>query len=301
MGSWKDKVLSEVNREWKHTTGGTSEDIDIHGNVKEDLGDKGFYQKHHGGASLKYDKYYRKNRYLIKNVFSVELNVPGFTRNLRTAFFEELKALQNEYISFVSGIYRDAQFIAFPGTPKIIMDTARSLIGSFKARVADKNKFYLAYVEWGTGLNVEWPGYDTSMMERALGSPERKFERLGGFITARGKGCAWTDPGGTEHPGADFLFIPLKKGAVPIRNKEDREGEDRSSFKIRRKSSGQKAKRRLSFASKSFLTPMRLLKFTQDVFHRALNMEGSYKNLWDRTKSLTQKQYKRIEAISKKW
>ena len=204
------------------------------------------------------------------NPFPIELNPQGFFNNVRTVFLQQLEKLQQEYIMFIDGIYNGAKFI-FEGTPKLISTGLKRLIGEFKARVEDKQKFYLAYVEWGTGTHRSLPGFTNQMMEDALGNPGRgitlTIEGYGkitkrpvdGLIIPRGAGHPWTDPGGTEHPGANYLFIPDKDPPFSMWTK------------------GVEPKHELRKQTESFLTPGRLHLFICNVYSIALGMPGSYK------------------------
>ncbi len=257
---------------------------------KRDTSDRYFYQKHHSTRNL---PKYKNTGGIIPNYFPIELDASGFFRNIREAFLIELDALQQEYIAFVSGIYRNAQFISFPGTPKIITATMQKVIGAFIAKVADVKRFYLAYVEHGTGVNA-MEGWTPGMMDALIGA-ERGIQRpADGRIVPRGKGYEWTDPGGETHPGANFLFIPLQKGVKPNRDKESRKGDDRSQFKIRPWSMGQHGQHRLEQKNFSFLTKEKLYIFAQKVYDRALSMPGSFKQ-GSRYEKFTPARYKKFE------
>lgn len=262
---------------------------------KRDTSDKLFYYRHHRTKSF---ADLGRMGGSIPNYFSVELDVSGFFRNIREAFLIELEALQQEYITFVSGVYRNAQFISFPGTPKIITATMQKVIGAFIAKVADVKKFYLAYVEHGTGVNA-MEGWTPGMMDSVIGA-ERGIQRpADGRIVPRGKGYEWTDPGGETHPGANFLFIPLQKGVKPNRDKESRKSDDRSQFKIRPWSMGQVGQGLLDQKNFAFLTKEKLYIFAQKVYDRALSMPGSFKQ-GGKMERLTATRYKQFtEKVGK--
>jgi len=237
---------------------------------RPDNSDRDFYRRKHAVGRHKMDWAHVN----IKNPFPIELNVPGFFKNVQTAFLVELEIMQKEYISFITGIYRAVQFIAFPGN--VAVGTIGNIMnGRIWAKVADAKKFYLLYMEEGTGVFMK-PGWSPQKMDSVIGAG-RRIKREGKMIVPRGRGCAWTDPGGDVHPGADFLFLPMAKEIKPNYNKESRKDEDKSNFIFRPSTEGKPGLHELKKKNIEFLTPVRLTLLMQKVYQRALNMAGSYK------------------------